>query len=225
MGHQEGPLPLALIGTEFDRGGESPQQGKDWLVCYVEKLKNLFALIQHHNPGRGTWIVLSFKLKRYFRAIGTQKTEFDRNRKSCFIGLARRRRANLAHFGGVGRICLIPLSGNQNFRSACLRIPVFETTQVFATAIAKGRQEVFDRCRFPIMAFEIKVHAFAKPFSAKQRMDHPNKLSPFFIDRCCVEVIDLDIGVRAHRMREWAAIFRKLMRPQKPHVGDALHSA
>src|SRR5690606_8711791 len=97
--------------------------------------------------------------------------------------------------------------------------------EVTAGHVFEDFQEILDCRGLTVVAFEIKVHAPAKLFYAKQRADHSHDLRSLFIDGRRVEIVDLPVAPWPHRMGERPLILGKLMRTQGPHLGDAFDGA
>ena len=75
------------------------------------------------------------------------------------------------------------------------------------------------------MALEIKIGRLAIAFVAHQRFEHADDLGALLVDRCGVEIVDLDIALRLHGIGEGACILHELPHAQHLHVFDALHRA
>ena len=73
------------------------------------------------------------------------------------------------------------------------------------------------------MTREIQFHALVETLVAQQGLVHAHHLGAFFVDGDGVKVVDLDVGIRAYRMRHRARIFRKLRLAQYAHIIDALY--
>ena len=77
----------------------------------------------------------------------------------------------------------------------------------------------------PSWRCEIEVHAGAEFFRADQRLHHAHDFGAFFVDGRGVEIVDLLVGLRPHRMRQRPGILDELRGAQAAHVGDALDRA
>ena len=97
--------------------------------------------------------------------------------------------------------------------------------EIASRGVGHRRDEILDRRRLAVMALEIEVEAFAESVAAEQGLEHAAKLGALLVDRRRVEIVDLDIGGRPHRMGEGAGILGELMRLQHAHIEDALHRA
>ena len=111
-------------------------------------------------------------------------------------------------------------------RRTGLGVPALELGEAdpssFARRILHRLHEIVAGDRLAVMALEIEVHAAAKALAAEQRVLHPDQLGAFFVDGLGIEVVDLDVFVRPHRMRHRAGVFGKLVRTQEIDGGDAL---
>jgi len=106
-----------------------------------------------------------------------------------------------------------------------LRIPAYELRQICAVGVGETGDKILDRRRVPVMPLEIKVHAAAEARAAEQHAEHAHHLGAFFVDRRGVEVVDLVIERRPHRVGEGACVLDELIGAQPAHVDDALDRA
>ena len=72
------------------------------------------------------------------------------------------------------------------------------------------------------MALEVKVHPFAESIGTEQHLQHAHDLGALLVDRGRVEIVDLVIERRPHRMGQRPRVLDELMRAQHAHVADAL---
>ena len=114
---------------------------------------------------------------------------------------------------------------DHDFRRAGLRVPAHELREIAAAHVGEALHELLDRRRLAVMAREIEVHALAEQFGPEQRLDHAHDFGALFVDGRRVEVVDLVIELRPHRMGERAGILDELVRAQRAHVADALDRA
>ena len=75
------------------------------------------------------------------------------------------------------------------------------------------------------MTFEVEIRCLAKQFRTEQVGLHSDDLGTLLVDSQCVEVIDLHIGIGAHRVRHRTRILCKLVRTQHAHILDAFHAS
>ena len=108
-------------------------------------------------------------------------------------------------------------------RRARLRVPELELREVDAAGVLEAGDELLDRRRLAVVALEVEVHALAEAVCAEQRRDHADDLGALLVDGRRVEVVDLDVAVGPHRMRERARVLGELVASQRAHVLDALH--
>lgn len=104
-------------------------------------------------------------------------------------------------------------------------VPERKLREVASACILEAFDEILDRHGLTVMAVEIEVHAFLEAVLAEQRRDHARDFAALFVDGRRVEIVDLAICRRPHRVGERAAIFRELLRFQVAHFGDALDGA
>ena len=116
-------------------------------------------------------------------------------------------------------------AGSDDLGRAGLRIPEHELREVYIRRVGEALHELIDRRRLTVVAVEVKVHALAKFFGAEQRLEHAHDLGALLVDGRGVEIVDLVIERRPHRMGEGAGVLDELMRAQPAHVADALDRA
>jgi len=79
--------------------------------------------------------------------------------------------------------------------------------------IREALHEMLDGRRLAVVAGEIKIHSLAELVRAEQRLEHPHHLGALLVDRGGVEIVDLVIERRPHRMGERSRILDELVRP------------
>ena len=72
--------------------------------------------------------------------------------------------------------------------------------QVAAAGIGEALDELLDGRGFAVVAREIEVHAGAEFLLADQRLHHAHDFRALLVDGRGVEVVDLLVGLRSHRM-------------------------
>ena len=68
------------------------------------------------------------------------------------------------------------------------------------------------------MAGEIEIKRFVIVFIADKSFEHADDFCAFLIDGSCVEVVDLNEALGAHRVGQRAAIFAELAAAQIDHI-------
>src|SRR5579884_3095194 len=106
-----------------------------------------------------------------------------------------------------------------------LAVPDLERAKIHSARVFKRLHKVIARRRLAIVAIEIEVGASAEFFGPKNGMEHPNELRALVVDSRRVKVGDLDVAVRANRVRKRPLVFGKLRCAQNPHVFDALNGS
>ena len=104
-------------------------------------------------------------------------------------------------------------------RGARLVVPTRKLGQIPPRSFGETGHEILDRRRRSIVAFEIKIHAFAKGIVADEHLQHADDFGAFFIDRGGVEIVDFQISVRPDIMRERPGVLGKLLGAQSAHIG------
>ena len=97
-----------------------------------------------------------------------------------------------------------------------------ELRKVDAGSVGEALHELIDRGGLAVVALEVEVHALAEILVAEQALEHAHDLGALLVDGGRVEVVDLAIGRRTHRVGEGTRILHELMRAQAAHVLDAL---
>ena len=108
-------------------------------------------------------------------------------------------------------------------RGAGLGIPAFELAQIAPGGVLEHLQPILDRAGLAIVTLEIEIERATVGRIPDQRFEHADHLGALFIDGGGVEIVDLHIALRAHRMGQRAAVFAKLAGAQGFHVLDTLH--
>ncbi len=121
-----------------------------------------------------------------------------------------------------GALPRVPVRAHRQQRRARLAVPQLEFRQVASGDFGEAGEKVLDRRRRAVAAREVEIHAGAERLGADQRAQHADQFGALLIDRRGVEVVDLVIDGRAHRMGERTGVFGKLAGAQAAHVGDAL---
>ena len=140
------------------------------------------------------------------------------------VGLARRGGQGLRQRQRIGARGRVIDAFRRDHRRARLAVPEAELRQIAAAGVLEAFHPILDRGGLAVMALEIKVGGFAVAFRPHQRLQHADDFGAFFVDRGGVEIVDLDIALRLHRMGEGAGIFLELPPAQGAHILDALHA-
>ena len=120
----------------------------------------------------------------------------------------------------VGLRRRIVVAGRHDLGRAGLRVPAHELREVALADVGEALHELLDRRGLAVVALEVEVHAFAEQLGAEQRVDHAHHLGALLVDGRGVEVVDLAIELRPHRMGEGAGVLDELLRAQAAHVAD-----
>ena len=136
------------------------------------------------------------------------EAEHDGDRHRLLVRLARRRRRALREIEPVGLRRLVVMALHRDPRRAGLRVPAREMGEVAAGHVGEGVQEILDRGGGAVAALEVEVHAAPEILVADDRLEHADDLGALLVDGRGVEVVDLAILRRPHRMGEGARILR-----------------
>ena len=110
-------------------------------------------------------------------------------------------------------------------RRTGLMVPQRKLRQVGSRRRLERPHEILDRRRVAVMALEIEVHTGAELVRPEDRADHAHDLGALFVDGRRVEIVDLAVAPRPHRMRQRSLVLGELVRLQRAHLRDALHRA
>ena len=224
LAHQGGAVVAAMRGAENHRRGKAPSQRQQRFFVHINKREALKWLGQFQHPRLRAAGILAVQGQRQMCAALAHQADPYRHMHGFFVALSRRRGQALGQIQRVGpRLGVICAFGLDHGR-ARLAIPETKLRQVAATGILKTFDPVFHRGGLAIMADEIQIGGLAITVIAHQRLQHTDNLGAFFVDGCGVEIIDLDIALRLHRMGEGPGIFLELPSAQRPHILDALHA-
>ena len=185
--------------------------------------KALGGLRQGQHGAIAPGAVASFE--RQVTRVPAQQSDCEGNHHRLLVGLSGRRRHGLREIEAVASGVRIIVAGRDHFRRSGLRVPEHELGEIDARDIGKALHELLHRGGLSVVTAEIKIHAAAKFIRAEQRLEHAHRLGAFLIDGRRIEVIDLVILRRPHRMSERTGILVELVRPQCPHIPDALNGA
>ena len=131
---------------------------------------------------------------------------------------------------GVGAgLGVVHAGGLQAWR-ASLRIPALELRKLprqlgVGVGVGDGLCKVVASDGLAVVSLEVQRHAARKAVAADERLHHPHHLGALLVDGGGVEVVDLHVAVRAHRVGHRACVFGELELAQLAHVLDALDCA
>ena len=139
------------------------------------------------------------------------------------LRLAGRRRAGLidGQFEAVGH--LIVSSRDPELRSPRLAVPAAELGEIAPRRLLHTVDEVVRGHRLAVEPFEVEIHRTAEGVGPEQGVLHADQFAALLVDGGGVEIVDLDIGVRPHRVRHRPGVFGKLATPEQAHVLHPLH--
>ena len=213
MGQKEGAFGLGNLTLQDHRRGKPAQDRRDGSRRKLMKCKALHGLVHLKNRG---W--------HHLVAVGVQETHGNRNDLGVFIRLPRCRRVGLGEGQRIGAtLCPCrPSLMHAKPRCASLRVPAFELRQIAAGDILEHLEPILDRGGLPIVAVKVKIERAGIVGIAHQPFEHADHLGAFFIDRCGVEVVDLDKAFGPHRMGQRPLILAELAGAQHQDIFDPL---
>ena len=110
-------------------------------------------------------------------------------------------------------------------RRAGLRVPEAELGQVAPRRILEGEQPVVDRGRAAVVPPEIQPHRLQERLAPDEAGEDADQLGALLVDRRGVEVVDLDVAVGPHGMRQRAVVLAELARHEQQRLLDPAHRA
>ena len=108
---------------------------------------------------------------------------------------------------------------------AGLAVPPLELREVDARGVLHRLREVVAGDRHAVVALEVEVHAAPEPVGPQQRVLHADDLGALLVDGARVEIVDLEVLVGPHVVRERARVLGELLAAQVLDRGDALDGA
>ena len=121
---------------------------------------------------------------------------------------------------GIGALGVVV--GDHDAGGSGLGIPAFELAQIAPGGVFKDLEPILDGGGLTVVAGEIEIGCAAVIGVAHQALEHADHLGALFIDRGGVEIVDLDIGVGAHRVGQRPGILAKLAGAQQGDILDPL---
>ena len=109
-----------------------------------------------------------------------------------------------------------------DLRRPRLGVPAQKLIEIQPGDFRHAGDEILDRHRLAIEAFEIEIAAAAEIFPTQQVAQHAHHFRPLLVDGQGVEVGNLDVVIRANRVRGGAGIFRELRGAEERDVLDPL---
>ena len=208
-------LGIGVVVDQVHRGTEAAQQGRHGLLRHVLKHQGVLIFMQYQQ----------LLVAQGFTA-GAEQTELDRDDESKLDQLAGGGFAALLEMQTEAlRICVVA-GRHRHLGCARLGIPAFELRQVLGQrrcgiGVGDGLGEIIASHGLTIVALKVQLHAFGKPIAAHQGLHHAHHFRAFFVDGDGVEVVDFQIAVGAHRMRQRTRVFGKLHGAQQAHIFNA----
>ena len=218
-----GQLDVTVLGRGVGghhHGRREAAQGRDdrRLVDVSQGDAGLGVLQHHHGLVHG----LAVALEGQGPALGVQQAHADRRRQGALVRLARRRVDLLGQLQGQGAGGGVIGVLQVQTRRAGLFVPGEKVGQVLAADLGEAADEFLHRGGVAIPAVEIEIHAFAEQLRPDQGLEHADHLRALLVDGRGVEVVDLQIAGRAHRVGQRALVLGELAGAQGLHVLDPL---
>ena len=223
VAHQFGARAAVHGCLEMRGRGEAAAHGEQRRFGDIDEGEGLLRAGEFEHALFGAGGVLAFECQRQGTAALPDEAETHRNVHRLFLRLAGSRIERLLQGQRISFLRGVVMAVGFDGGRAGLAIPEAELRKIAARGIFEALHPIFDGCGFAVMALEIKIGRLAIAFVAHQRFEHADDLGALLIDRCGVEIVDLDIALWLHGMRERACVFHELPHAQHLHVFDALH--
>ena len=139
--------------------------------------------------------------------------------------LPRRGRAGLLQREDIAPGRRVVFALRLDHRRARLLVPAAELGEVDPARVLHRLHKIVGGHRLAVMTLEVQVHAGAKRPRPEQGVLHAHQFGALLVHRHGVEIADLHVGGRAHRVRHRPRVLWKLRRTQAAHLADALHHA
>ena len=220
LASKEQKIVRPLLDRNCDGRREAAVQRKCRALGNAPEANDMFALLHVDDAIVDGCTVHGRRL--HVLAVFTNQAEGERNVHQALAAFRRRRRHRLLYLDAELLIFGVMRRVDRKMRRASLMVPECELRQVTARGILEGLEEVLDRCGIAIVPLDVQLHALSKVVGAENGADHSDDLRAFFIDRSRVEVVDLAVAARAHRVGEGTLVLRELMGAQRPYFCDSL---
>ncbi len=224
MSKQQRQISRRVVAFEDDGCGEAAQQRRYRRVVHLLEHERLLGPVQYQyalqRAGTGGGVLSQMQRNHVPGPI--EQRELHRDRQRLLLWLVGGGRRVLRQGELVRAVCCIVVAARGQSWRAGLRVPGQVRHQVDLIGIAQRAQEIFQRGGVAIVSREIQIHAVAEAFTAQSSGHHAHQLRALLVDGGGVEVVDLTVLRRAHRMRQRAGVFRELRATQQPNVFDAL---
>ena len=188
-------------------------------------------LVEHQQPLlRRRRLGLVLEAERQLAAVAAEQPHRQRDDE----GLARvrrgRGRGRLLEAEGEGARRRVVAATRGQARRAGLTVPALELEQApgqLAARVGVGDRlgEVVAGDGLAVVALEVESDAALEAGASDQRLHHAHDLGALLVDRRRVEVVDLDVAVRPHRVRHRARVLGELHLAQVAHRFDPAHRA
>ncbi|MDR8895039.1 hypothetical protein FEP69_04405 [Burkholderia multivorans] len=225
---QEREIVVAVVVFDDHRRREIAQQRRQRRFRHVDERERLFGLGELEYARRARRSGLAVETQRQVAAVAADQPDRERDQQRPLLRVARgrrriavalRERDGVAARGGVIR------GAHAHARRAGLAVPALELREIAPVRIGHRVTEIVAGDGLAVVALEVEVHPLAEAVATEQRLIHPHDFRAFFVDGHRVEVVDLDVAFRTHRMRHRAGVLGELQLAQHAYVLDTLDRA
>src|SRR6185295_14170626 len=223
--HQVREFGGGEIETQIYRRRKSSQQGRYRSLRDIHELKLFFRLRKRQHARTAMALCLTRQLQWYFAAIRRNQAQRNRYMQWFLVRLSGGRRAGLLNGQCVAAPNGVVAGCDFQKRRTSLLVPTLELRKINAGRVLHGLHKFLGADSLAVMAFKVEIHTFAETKRSNQRMDHAYNFGPLLVHRGSVEIADLHVRLRTHRVRHWSGILGELRTAQRPDFLDALQRA
>ena len=127
-----------------------------------------------------------------------------------FFSLPRRGRHELTDRQRIAPRGRVVRAFRGDGRRPRLVVPAFELSEIDARRIGHRLHEVVASHGVAIVTFEIQIHAAPEGRAAEQRVDHPHDFGALLVHGRRIEVRNLHVRLRTHRVSHGSGVLREL---------------
>ena len=225
VGHEEAQIGVGRIALQDHRRREAAQQRRHRTLPDAGEDEALLGLGQLQDARGAAGHAFALQAQRQRLARGIEQADRDRDDERRLVRLARSRRRRLRDRERVGAGRGIVGAADDKARRAGLAVPAAELAEVAPGCRLHRGDEILAGHRLAVVALEVDPHAPLKGVLADQRVQHADDLRALLVDRGRIEVVDLDVALRPHRMGKGPRVLQELGGAQAARVRDPLDRA
>ena len=250
MRHQMAEIGFTVVVFHRHRRGEIAQQRGHRRRRHVDKDKALLRLLEREHardfsgpplpacgqattaacgqattrPAGGLAVnCFALQYHRQVASVRSHQPQRERNMERQLGLLPRRGRAGLLQREDIAPGHRVVFALRLDHRRARLLVPAAELGEVDPARVLHRLHKIVGGHRLAVMTLEVQVHAGAKRPRPEQGVLHAHQFGALLVHRHGVEIADLHVSGRAHRVRHRSRVLGKLRCTQAARFLDALH--